>query len=83
MNPIIKDVKCGGYFKLTSHVEGTKTCYTGGNTADKSINKDQFIKDIVAAQLRDLLENNPNFYELKSALETYIDNLLKIDNIGE
>lgn len=36
--------------KLTSHVEGTKTCYTGGNTADKSINKDQFIKDIVAAQ---------------------------------
>lgn len=40
-------------------------------------------KDIVAAQLRDLLENNPNFYELKSALETYIDNLLKIDNIGE
>ena len=40
-------------------------------------------KDIVAAQLRDLLENNPNFYELKSALEIYIDNLLKIDNIGE
>lgn len=40
-------------------------------------------KDIVAAQLKDLLENNPNFYELKSALETYIDNLLKIDNIGE
>lgn len=40
-------------------------------------------KDIVAAQLRDLLENNPNFYELKSALETYIDNLLKIDNTGE
>ena len=40
-------------------------------------------KDIVVAQLKDLLENNPNFYELKSALETYIDNLLKIDNIGE
>ena len=40
-------------------------------------------KDIVAAQLKDLLENNPNFYELKSALETYIDNLLKSDNIGE
>ena len=40
-------------------------------------------KDIVAAQLKDLLENNPNFYELKSALETYIDNLLKIDNTGE
>ena len=40
-------------------------------------------KDIVAAQLRDLLENNPNFYELKSALEAYIDNLLKIDNMGE
>ena len=40
-------------------------------------------KDIVAAQLKDLLETNPNFYELKSALEAYIDNLLKIDNIGE
>lgn len=50
MNPIVQDVKCGGYFKLTSHIEGKKTCYTGGNTADKSINKDKFIKDIVAAQ---------------------------------
>ncbi|MBD8924034.1 hypothetical protein EGR52_11670, partial [bacterium] len=50
LNPIVQAVNCGGYFKLTSHIEGTKTCYTGGNTADKSINKSQFIKDIVAAQ---------------------------------
>lgn len=50
LNPIVEAVNCGGYFKLTSHIEGTKTCYTGGNTADKSINKSQFIKDIVAAQ---------------------------------
>ena len=46
LNPIIKEVNCGGYFKLTSHVEGKKTCYTGGNTADKRINKAQFEKDI-------------------------------------
>lgn len=50
LNPIVEAVNCGGYFKLTSHIEGKKTCYTGGNTADKSINKSQFIKDIVAAQ---------------------------------
>lgn len=52
LNPIVQAVNCGGYFKLTSHIEGTKTCYTGGNTADKSINKSQFIKDIVAAQIK-------------------------------
>lgn len=46
LNPIVQAVNCGGYFKLTSHVEGKKTCYTGGNTADKSINKAQFEKDI-------------------------------------
>ena len=45
MNPIIKDVKCGGYFKLTSHIEGTKTCYTSGNKTDKSIDKEKFEKD--------------------------------------
>ena len=52
LNPIVEAVNCGGYFKLTSHIEGKKTCYTGGNTADKSINKSQFIKDIVAAQIK-------------------------------
>lgn len=49
MNPIIKDVKCGGYFKLTSHIEGTKTCYTSGNKTDKSIDKEKFEKDIKEA----------------------------------
>lgn len=39
-------------------------------------------KDVVAAELRDMLDNNPNFYELKTALESYIDNLLKIENMG-
>ncbi len=67
MNPIIKDVKCGGYFKLTSHVEGTKTCYTGGNTADKSINKAQFIKDIIKAQ-EDMITNLNTYNNYKAAL---------------
>ena len=49
MNPIIKDVKCGGYFKLTSHVEGTKTCYTSGTKTDKGIDKEKFEKDIKEA----------------------------------
>ena len=49
MNPIIKDVKCGGYFKLTSHIQGSKTCYTGGSNADKSIDKAKFEKDIKEA----------------------------------
>lgn len=49
MNPIIKDVKCGGYFKLTSHVEGTKTCYTSGTATNKGINKEQFEADIKEA----------------------------------
>ena len=67
MNPIIKDVKCGGYFKLTSHIEGTKTCYTGGNTADKSINKAQFIKDIIKAQ-EDMITNLNTYNNYKAAL---------------
>lgn len=56
LDPVIKDVKCGGYFKLTSQIEGKKTCYTGGKTKDgatngaKSIDKDQYIKDIIDAQ---------------------------------
>lgn len=56
LDPVIKDVKCGGYFKLTGHLEGKKVCYTGGKTKDgatngaKSIDKDQYIKDIIAAQ---------------------------------
>lgn len=56
LDPVIKDVKCGGYFKLTGHLEGKKICYTGGKTKDgatngaKSIDKDQYIKDIIAAQ---------------------------------
>lgn len=35
-------------------------------------------KDVIAAQLKDLLESNSTFYELKYALENLIDDLLKI-----
>ena len=39
LNPIVKNVKCGGYFKLTSKINGTKTCYTGSpNTTENSTN---------------------------------------------
>lgn len=56
LDPVIKDVKCGGYFKLTGHLEGKKVCYTGGKTKDgatngaKSIDKEQYVKDIIDAQ---------------------------------
>lgn len=45
-----ENVNCGAYFQLTAHVEGKKDCYTSGSTDDKSINREQFIEDIVAAQ---------------------------------
>lgn len=51
-NPIVEDVKCGGYFKLTSHIEGKKTCYTGGQTDTKQIDKEKFLNDIIDAQKR-------------------------------
>ena len=56
LNPIVQNVKCGGYFKLKSYIKGTKICYTGGDTDEnatngtKSIDKDQYLEDIIAAQ---------------------------------
>lgn len=35
-------------------------------------------KDVIAAQLKDLLESNSTFYELKYAIENLINDLLKI-----
>lgn len=56
LNPIVKNVKCGGYFKLTSKINGTKTCYTGSpNTTENSTNgknsidKEKFEQDIEKA----------------------------------
>lgn len=72
LNPIVQAVNCGGYFKLTSHIEGKKTCYTGGNTADKSINKSQFIKDIVAAQ-RKMIEGRDWILKAEAAWGTIHD----------
>lgn len=50
LTPIIENVICGGYFQLTAHVKGTKSCYTSSNNFDKSINRDQFIEDVKEAQ---------------------------------
>lgn len=57
LNPIVKNVKCGGYFKLTSKINGTKTCYAGSpNTTENSTNgknsidKEKYLQDIIAAQ---------------------------------
>ena len=75
LNPIVKDVKCGGYFKLTSSIKGTKTCYTGGDTdstaknGEKSINREQFIKDIVAAQ-RQMIEGRDLVLKAEAASRT-------------
>ena len=56
LNPVVKDVECGGFFQLTSHIEGQKDCYTGGDTDDKRIDREQFIADIIAAQKK-MIEN--------------------------
>ncbi len=71
LNPIVQNVKCGGYFKLTSKVAGTKTCYTGGNTDDKSINKEQFIKDVIAAQTN-IIDKYNEYYKWEQSLN-YIE----------
>ncbi len=69
LNPIIKDVKCGGYFQLTSKVTGKKTCYTGGTTSDDRINKEQYLKDIKYAQEK--LVDAMNNYNLYTAMKNY------------
>lgn len=50
LNPVVKNVVCGGYFQLKSHIEGKKDCYTAGNTADKQINRTKYNEDIKKAQ---------------------------------
>lgn len=56
--------------------------------------KDAFIKnqqelkfsirrDVVAAELRDMLTNHTSYYELKSSLESYIDDLLRIEDMRD
>ncbi|MDE6284318.1 MAG: hypothetical protein K2M17_01055 [Bacilli bacterium] len=51
MQPVVENVKCGGYFKLNAHVEGTKDCYTsGGPSNNYAINKTKYESDIVDLQ---------------------------------
>ena len=58
LEPVVKDIKCGSYFKLTRRIEGSKSCYTGGETdasarnGEKSIDKDQYIQDVIDAQVQ-------------------------------
>lgn len=74
LNPIVKDVKCGGYFKLTSSIKGTKTCYTGGDTdstaknGEKSIDKDKYLADIKKVQ-ENLVDAMNRYYEFKAKSE--------------
>lgn len=74
LNPIVKNVKCGGYFKLTSKINGTKTCYAGSpNTTENSTNgknsidKDQYIIDVIQAQ-QNMVENYNEYYRWKQSL---------------
>lgn len=57
---------------------------------DLTLVKEQFIKDkqelavsirkdVVAVQLKELLDSNTDYYNLKSALEMYIQNLYKLN----
>lgn len=68
LNPVIEDVKCGGYFSLKSYIKGTKICYTGGDTTDKSIDKAQYFSDIAKAQ-EDMVEAYNEYYKWSEALD--------------
>ena len=51
LNKALNNVNCGGYFKLQARIEGSKDCYRGSeNTSDKSIDTEQYTRDIVAIQ---------------------------------
>lgn len=78
LEPVVKDIKCGSYFKLTSRIEGSKSCYTGGETdasarnGEKSIDKDQYIQDIIDAQ-KTMIEGLNLYRKAKQALATTSD----------
>ena len=78
LEPVVKDIKCGSYFKLTSRIEGSKSCYTGGETdasarnGEKSIDKDQYIQDIIDAQ-KTMIEGLNLYRKAKQALATASD----------
>ena len=76
LHPIVKNVKCGGYFKLTSKINGTKTCYTGSpNTTENSTNgknsidKEKYLQDIIAAQNK-MIEGRDWILKAEAAWET-------------
>ena len=78
LEPVVKDIKCGSYFKLTSRIEGSKSCYTGGETdasarnGEKSIDKDQYIQDIIDAQVQ-MIEGLNLYRSAKAALAAEAD----------
>ena len=71
LNPIIEDVVCGGYFKLTSQIKGSKDCYTGGDTKDKSIDKEKYIQDVISAQ-EEMVSKYNDYLKWKESLN-YIE----------
>lgn len=68
LNPVVEDVECGGFFQLTSHIEGKKDCYTGGTSKDKSINKEKYLEDIKAVQ-ENLVDAMNRYYMYKAMSE--------------
>lgn len=78
LEPVVKDIKCGSYFKLTSRIEGSKSCYTGGETdasarnGEKSIDKDQYIQDVIDAQVQ-MIEGLNLYRSAKAALAAEAD----------
>lgn len=69
LEPAVKDVKCGGFFKLTAYVEGNKDCYTsGGSKNDYAINRPQYESDIKEAQIQ-MIEAMNEYLEAKAVLD--------------
>lgn len=73
LNPVVEDVECGGFFQLTSHIEGKKDCYTGGTADDSSINREQYLADIEAAQ-RDMIDAMNRYLEADAKANSYVIN---------
>lgn len=73
LEPVVPNVKCGKYFNLNSKIEGKKTCYTGGPTDNKQIDKEQYLKDIIAAQ-KEMIEAYNEYLGWSTALKKGQDN---------
>ncbi len=84
-DPIIENVPCGGYFKLSAHVEGTKRCYTGSpNTDDYAIDTKQYEADLKEQQqvVANNLTDSSKYQAWNAAWEAAKNNVQTVRNVS-